>query len=121
MGRNTWETLGGSPLKYRQNIVLTKNPDKIDPEKANGVRTIEEAISVAGKNQIFFIGGKSVYSQCMIYVNHYMLTEIHGRWPADTYFKVPFLQSKELIKEEHWNHPDDPSLNCTFREYLNRN
>lgn len=120
MGRTTWDSLGKKPLKYRQNIVLTSRPDKIDPDKANAAKEIEKAIELAGSNEIFFIGGRTVYSQCMVHCNRFLLTEIHGKWPADTYFKVPFLESKILVNEEGWNHPDDPSLNCTFREYINK-
>lgn len=118
MGRTTWESLP-SPLQYRHNIVITSRPDRIDKTQADAVTSIDEALKVAGNSHPFFIGGKTIYSQAMIYVNHFLLTEIHGRWPADTYFKVPFLDHKKLISQEEWQHPEDASLNCTFTEYQN--
>ena len=118
MGRHTWESLRG-PLPYRHNIVVTSNPRSIDPGKADAVSTIEEALETAGDSHPFFIGGRGIFTHSLIYVNHFLLTTIAGRWPADVYFKVPFLDSKRLINEEEWKHPTDPSLNCVFREYEN--
>mgnify|MGYP001340034974 CR=1 FL=1 len=100
-------------------IVITSNPSRIDPTKADAVSTIEEALEEAGDSHPFFIGGRGIFSHSLLYVNHFLLTTIEGRWPADVYFKVPFLESKVLLSEERWTHPDDPSLNCTFREYEN--
>lgn len=118
MGRVTWESLPGA-LPYRHNIVVTSKPDKIDKNQAEAVSTIDAALAAAGDSPIFFIGGQTLYSQCLVHVNHYLLTEIHGRWPADSYFRVPFLESKKLVNEEHWEHPTDANMNCTFREYRN--
>lgn len=119
MGRTTWESLK-APLEFRHNIVLTSKPDQVDPTKADCAKNIPDALKIAGNNDVLFIGGRTVYSQCMVFVNHYILTEIHGKWPGDTYFRVPFLDSKILIKKETWEHPSNPSLNCTFKEYINR-
>ena len=118
MGRHTWESLP-KPLPYRHNIVITSNPSRIDPTTADAVSTSEEALEEAGDIHPFFIGGRGIFSHSLLYVNHFLLTTIEGRWPADVYFKVPFLESKVLLSEERWTHPDDPSLNCTFREYEN--
>jgi len=119
MGRNTWESLP-KPLPYRHNIVVTSNPSRIDATKADAVRTIEEAIEAAGESHPFFIGGRGIFTHSLVYVNHFLLTTISGRWPADVYFKVPFLEGKTLVSQEEWEHPTDPSLNCTFREYVNK-
>jgi len=119
MGRNTWESLP-KPLPYRHNIVVTSYPSRIDATKADAVRTIEEAIEAAGESHPFFIGGRGIFTHSLVYVNHFLLTTISGRWPADVYFKVPFLEGKTLVSQEEWEHPTDPSLNCTFREYVNK-
>lgn len=119
MGRRTWESLP-KPLPYRHNIVVTSNPSRIDGTKADAVRTIEEAIEAAGESHPFFIGGRGIFTHSLVYVNHFLLTTISGRWPADVYFKVPFLEGKTLVSQEEWEHPTDPSLNCTFSEYVNK-
>lgn len=118
MGRRTWESLNG-PLKYRHNIVLTSKPGRIERSQADAVETIEEALEVAGDSHAFFIGGRELFSKALIYANHFLLTEIHGKWPADVYFRVPFLSSKRLISSKEWMHPEDSRMNCTFSEYAN--
>lgn len=115
MGRRTWESLGGG-LPYRQNIVVTSSPRRIDPSKADAVKTFGEALKLAGKGDVFAIGGAKIFTAALPYAERFLITELKKRFAGDVYFKVPFLAEKELVSEEDWQDAN-PDLHCTFREY----
>lgn len=89
MGRKTLESFpNGLPLKNRTNIVLTGNPDY----KVNGaiiVHTIPELLEEIKKypsDQVYCIGGDSVYRQLLPYCDVAHVTKIDFAYEADTYF-----------------------------------
>lgn len=99
MGRKTWDSLPAK-LKDRQNLVITSHdfsgPDTIihDPEEfiAKHQDTSEE---------IFIIGGASIYSMFLPYAHNLYLTEVDASADADVYFpefdKTKYSQT--LIKK----------------------
>jgi dihydrofolate reductase len=102
MGKKTWESLPKKPLPGRKNIVITDDPlDNF--ELSITAYSIEDAISKCGENdEIFIIGGGSIYRQFMPLADRLYITYIHKKTPADTYF--PFINPEiwEIIeKEEH--------------------
>jgi dihydrofolate reductase len=102
MGKKTWESLPKRPLPGRKNIVITDDPlDNF--ELSITAYSIEDAISKCEKNdEIFIIGGGSIYRQFMPLADRLYITHIHKETPADTYF--PFINPEiwEIIeKEEH--------------------
>ena len=64
MGQTTYESMGKA-LPNRENIVLTKDKDwSVDDAKV--MYSIEEALEHAnnsGEEEVFFIGGASIYAQ----------------------------------------------------------
>ena len=113
MGSSTWKSLPGK-LPGRENIVISRHdfdgPDLIihdlDDFLAKHQSTPEE---------IFIIGGGSIYSQFLPYARHLYLTEIDASTnDADTFFPG-FNKSnytKQLIKEGSEN-----GLNYTIAKY----
>lgn len=98
MGRKTLESFPNkAPLKNRTNIVITKDMDyKVDG--AIVVHSIEEAIEAAkdfSDEDIFVIGGESIYRQMLPYCNVAHITKIDYTYQADAYFP-------NLDKEEGW-------------------
>lgn len=89
MGRNTLETFpGGQPLKNRENIVLTTRPD-FKVKDVIVVNSVEEALEAVGNyksEDVFVIGGASVYKQMLPYCNVAHVTKIDYSYHADTYF-----------------------------------
>lgn len=87
MGQKTFESIG-KPLPNRMNIILTQDKDlKIDG--CIIVFSIEQAIEQAIKhdgNEIFFIGGGSVYKQALPLADKLYLTVVKGNYEADTFF-----------------------------------
>lgn len=89
MGRKTLESFpGGQPLKKRTNIVLTKDSN-YKVKDAVCVHTIEEMISELeqyDEDEIYVIGGESIYRQLLPYCKTAYVTRIHHTYLADTYF-----------------------------------
>lgn len=89
MGRKTLETFPNKmPLKNRTNIVLTANPD-YEVKGALVFHTMEEVLEEL-KNypseDIYIIGGASIYRQFLPYCKAAHVTKIDYAYEADTYF-----------------------------------
>ena len=90
MGRRTLESFpGGRPLKNRTNIVLTRNED-FKPDGAAVVHEIGELMAYLRENcrgqEVFCIGGESVYRQLLPYTETVYVTKIDRGYQADAYF-----------------------------------
>lgn len=86
MGKNTFLSLPGGPLKNRRNLVISDNPkDRYDG--CEMVNSIDEAISRCDDvRENFVIGGASVYRQFLPCATRLYLTLVHKSFDADTYF-----------------------------------
>jgi dihydrofolate reductase len=102
MGKKTWESLPRKPLTERKNIVITDIPGEII-ESAITAYSIEDALSKCEKNEeIFIIGGGSIYRQFMPVADRLYITHVHKKAPADIYFPVIDPERWEPVeKEEH--------------------
>lgn len=89
MGRETFISLPDmQPLKNRKNIVLSK-----DKNFKHGLLTICNSLEHLFKelenydpNDVFIIGGESVYSQLLPYCTEALVTKIKKGFKADRYF-----------------------------------
>ena len=103
MGRKTLESFPGKKaLKGRRNIVLSRNPD-FTAQGADVVRSVEEAVSAVSETpaeDVFVIGGGSVYRALLPFCDTAYITKIRHSYDADTTF--PDLDSDpewELAEE----------------------
>lgn len=89
MGRKTLESFpNGLPLKNRTNIVLTQTKD-YDAHGALVVNSMEELLEELKKydsDDIYVIGGDSVYRQMLPYCSIAHVTKIDHAYEADAYF-----------------------------------
>ncbi len=88
MGRKTLESFPqGQPLAGRTNIVLTKDMN-YKVKDAIVVHSVEEAIEKAKEisDDIYCIGGDSVYRQFLPYCDLAYITKIDHAYEADSYF-----------------------------------
>ncbi len=89
MGRKTLESFpGGQPLKNRTNIVITSDSD-YKVKDAIVVPSIEAAVEELKKYEeedIFVIGGESIYRQMLPYCKMAYVTKIDHAYDADTFF-----------------------------------
>ncbi len=89
MGRKTLESFpNGLPLKNRTNIVLTGNQD-YRAKDAVICHTVEEVLAELEKydeEDIYIIGGESIYRQFLPYCKVAHVTKINHAYEADSYF-----------------------------------
>lgn len=100
MGENTYRSIG-RPLPNRTNIVLSQTPD-FAPEGIVVVRSIEEAIERAREieqEEIFIIGGASIYRQFIPMADRLYLTLVEGEYDADTFFPE-YDEFTKVLSEE---------------------
>ena len=101
MGRRTFESLPGGALKNRRNIVLTTASDICYPD-ATACRSIAEALQgCPPEEEIFIIGGATVYQQTIDMADKLYITEIHHTFnKADVFFPaIDPAMWKEVSRE----------------------
>lgn len=98
LGRKTLETFPqGQPLKKRTNIILSRDPD-YQVKDATVVHSVEELLEELKKyndEDVYIIGGDSVYKQLLPYCNVAHVTKIDHEYQADSYFP-------NLDEDEEW-------------------
>lgn len=89
MGRKTLESLpGAQPLYGRTNIVLTTDPDyRVKGASVCGsVEEVMELLRAYHTDDVYIIGGESVYRQFLPYCDEAQITWIDFAYAADTHF-----------------------------------
>lgn len=89
LGRKTLETFPqGLPLKNRTNIILSSNPNYQvkDAVIVHSVEELLEELKKYPKEDIYIIGGESVYRQMLPYCDTAHVTRIDHVYDADSYF-----------------------------------
>lgn len=103
MGRKTFESLPKGALPNRRNIVVTHNKD-LQFENCEMASSLTDAIALAGnEDEIFIIGGGSVYEQALPLADKLYVTRIHHEFEGvDTYFPgIKPSDWKVISNEEH--------------------
>jgi dihydrofolate reductase len=104
MGKNTYLSLPGGPLKDRRNIIIS---DKLDDhfEGCETVFSIQEAVDKCGDDQeSFVIGGASIYRQFLPFTSRLYLTMVNKSFDADTFF--PEINPSDWIEVSR-EHPEN--------------
>ena len=102
MGRKTYESLPKGALPNRRNIVLTRG-DATFPN-TEVFHTLQEALNhCAAGEDVFIIGGASVYNEAMPSAKRLYLTEVDDiPAEADTFFpEINRDEWQELSREHH--------------------
>lgn len=89
MGRKTLESFpNGLPLKNRTNIVLTQKPD-YQVKGATVLHSVEEVLEEIKQyppDDVYCIGGDSIYRQFLPYCDTAHVTKIQFAYAADSFF-----------------------------------
>ncbi len=104
MGRNTLLSLPRWPLPGRRNIVITDRADDHFPgcEMAGSVG--EALAATLGEQEIFIIGGGSVYRQFFPLAGRLYLTVVHAHADGDTFFpEIDYAAWNESDREDHFD------------------
>lgn len=101
MGRNTYESIG-RPLPNRANIVISSKAMQSDyPEGVGIVRSLEYALSLCrNQDEVFIIGGQSLYEQALPLCDKLYLTHIEGEHDCDAFFPEWDIMSFDQIHFE---------------------
>lgn len=118
MGRNTWESIGSTPLKNRFNVVLSQKTNFYNKQSVscnNLDKALNKLYFMDNIESNFVIGGQQVYETAIYHnnVDKLYVSEINDDYNVDTFFpEIP--QWFKLINTEKI----DQSL--TFKTYQNK-
>lgn len=106
MGRRTFESLPGGPLPKRCNVVLSSHPESL-PASVSAFSSWSEVLSAfAGEEELFVIGGATLYNLAIVDAQRLYITEIHHEFrDADTFF--PAIDSSLWREVEREDFPSD--------------
>ena len=100
MGRRTFESLPKGALPNRRNIVLSRSTKVF--EGCERYPSLDEALRhCSNEEEVFIIGGHSVYREAMKRADRLCLTEIHATPEACDTFFPPYDDWGEVWREEH--------------------
>lgn len=121
MGRKTFESLPKGALPNRRNIVLTKNAHLI-AENTETFASLEEALAACkADEEVYIIGGASVYKEALPYADRLCLTLVHDT-PAEADAFFPQLNPEEWKVETEERHDTDErhAFAYTFIDYVKK-
>ena len=122
MGRKTLESFpGGQPLKKRTNIVLTrdKNYKVKDAIVVHSIEEVLEELKKYDSEDVYVIGGDSIYSQMLPYCDTAHVTKIDFAYEADSWFP-------NLDEDPEWKIAEESEeqtyfdLEYTFVKYVRK-
>lgn len=106
MGRKTWESLPIKPLKNRNNIVVSRDP-QYQPEAQISCQfelatSLTEAITMAlansGENKVFIIGGKDILEEASQYAKEAYVSYVEVEVSlSDTCIMAPSLPPHKVV------------------------
>ena len=115
MGRKTYESIG-VPLPNRLNIVMTRNPKKLEGVKE--VTNKEKALEIASSfsNEVFIIGGEKIYEEFLPLATKMYLTKIDIKTKGDAFFpKWNVNDWEELSRQDKQDR--NQNIKYCFLEY----
>ncbi len=118
MGRKTFESLPKGALPNRRNVVISRN-DSYTAPGAEVFHSLEAALaSCTSSEEVFIIGGESVYREALPHANRLCLTHIHAvPTEADTFFPEYNPEEWELESSEAHEPDEKNTLPFTFANY----
>ncbi len=110
LGRKTLQTFpGGLPLKNRTNIILTRDPSYQvkDAVIAHDLDELMEKLKEYDTDDVFVIGGSSVYNELLPYCDTAVITRIDYRYDADSHLPNldadPEWEITDTSEEQYYN------------------
>ncbi len=116
MGRRTLESLpGGKPLPDRINFVLTQNKEynQLGIIPIHSLDEMQEIFQTLRSDNIFVIGGASVYAQLLEYCDTVYMTKVYKHEIADAIF--PDLPNDEWNPVSKSDRLTDEKTGLVFR------
>lgn len=131
MGRKTFDSLPNGALPHRRNIIVSKSLKEIDgaevyPSLEEALRAAQgdtlpapkENTGIASPEEIFIIGGESIYRQALPAARKLYLTLVDKKpEQADTFFPAINNSAWEVTEKEMRN---ENGLSFSFLTYIRK-
>ena len=123
MGLNTLRSFpGGKPLKNRVNIVLSPEDVAEDVVTVHNLKELFEKIRKYPADDVFVIGGASVYRELLPYCTEALVTKVDADGGADVF--VPNLDEDDDFELAFESEPEEDNgyaiKFCTYRNFAPR-
>lgn len=118
MGRKTYQSIG-KPLPNRKNVILSRSGFQTDDD-VEVISSIEEIQKRAETEEVFVIGGGTIYEQVLPYADRLYITRIDAEFKGDTYFPKFSEDEWEVIDEKEGILNDRNEYKHTFYTYSRR-
>lgn len=124
MGENTLLSFPGSkPLKNRVNIVLSQD-ESHNYEGVVNAHTFKDFLLTIAKysetQDVFIIGGASIYNQTLQYVDKVLLTKVDADGGAEVFFNN-LDENKDFECVDEGSPIIDNGITIRFTTYINKN
>jgi dihydrofolate reductase len=121
IGERTYDSIvgyydrSGKPMPAKEYIVLTKNKSfkskKNNIFAATSIKAAINKIKKSGEEEVFIIGGASIYKQLIKFADRLYLTIVKGKFDCDTFFPDYSDFKKEISSEVD----SDNGIGFTFK------
>ena len=119
MGRKTYDSIGRA-LPGRRSFVLSRST-RFHPEGVTVVRSLDEALAACeGEDEVFVIGGGSLYQEALQRADRLYLTQIEADFEGDVFFPEVDLGEWNLVAEERYPSDEGNPYSVSFRTYERR-
>lgn len=120
MGRNTFDSLPKGALPNRRNVVLSRTVSQLPG--AEVFADLQSALASCSETEdVYIIGGESVYRQAMPIAHRLCLTEIDAvANQADAFFPVVDLTEWKEGRRECHEKDEKHDYNYSFVDYVRR-
>lgn len=119
MGRGTMESLPKGKLPNRKNVVITHreiDSEDSDIEYSNSIDEVLQKYS--DRNDVYIIGGESIYNQFLPYCSFVSLTMVKDEREADCYFPNIINDNEwEKIFQSQTFHDDNEDVDFYFVDF----
>lgn len=118
LGRKNFESIG-RPLPNRTNVIITRDKE-FACSNCVVAYSIEEALSIAHKNgeeEVFIIGGGTIYEQSKELWDKLYLTEIDLEVEGDVFFPDLNMEEWKLISSQDNPKDEKNPYNYSFKLY----
>lgn len=121
MGRKTFDSMNGRPLRGRTNIVLSRATSVAgDTERVHVVSDLSKALSIAeqtGDDEAFVIGGEAIYSMALPRADCLYLTRIHAEITGTVHFPEFDEAEWKLAASQHHGIDERHAHSFTFEDW----
>jgi dihydrofolate reductase len=119
MGRTSFETPDSLHSSYR-NVILTTKTAAVMPGKEYASGLPEAIALLHDENEVFILGGASVFEQALPLVERLYLTVVHAHMEGDAFFPAISQHDWELVSSEYHGIDADHAFAFSMNMYVRK-